>query len=118
MFTVKEIPKEEFYKAFDKRFCGYSFRKKTWPSELAVCKTKDQRCFISKPYENIPGIAAFICSELLEALSPEDIEIVEDFEGFERNFLIGLVDPDLYDTEEEKDRVVESFISQLKELVK
>lgn len=118
MFTVKEVTKEEFYKAFDKRFCGYSFRKKTWPPELAVCKTEDQRCFISKAYENVPGMAPFICSELLEVLRPEDIEIVEDFEGFERNFLVGLVDPDLYDTEEEKDRVVKNFIDQIKELSK
>jgi hypothetical protein len=119
MFTLKEIAKDELLKAFDKRFCGYCFRKKDWPEDLAVCKTTDQEYFISSNYKEVKGIAGWICSELLEPLLPGDIEVVEDnFSKFNRNFLLGLQDPDLYDTEEEKLAVAENFIEQIRELTK
>jgi hypothetical protein len=116
MFVIKKLSEQEMMNAFDNRFCGYSFRVKSWPPDLAVHKTKDQKCFISNNYKDEPNIASWICSELLEPLHYSDIEVVEDFEGFERNFLIALIDPDLFDTEEEKLQVATSFIEQIREI--
>ena len=116
-YKVIDLPPQEKCKAIDNRLCGYCFRLKHWPEDLAVCKTKDQVCYISSTYRGEPGIASWICSELLDAHLPGEIEVVEDdFPKFQSNFLMSLVDPDLFDTEEEKLQVAESFILQCREM--